>query len=112
MIEVILKKFLEKQFDIPVKLENSEKIGSNYIVIDKTGSNYESTLYSATVAIQSYSNSLYKAAELNEEVKQAMLNELIELDEINAVELNSDYNFTDTTVKQYRYQAVFDIYYY
>ena len=26
--------------------------------------------------------------------------------------LNSDYNFTDTETKEYRYQAVFDINYY
>ena len=25
--------------------------------------------------------------------------------------LNSDYNFTDTSTKKYRYQAVYDIYY-
>lgn len=112
MIEIILKEFLKKQLNLPVRFENSEPIGSDYIVIDKTGSDYESSLYSATVAIQSYSDSLYKSAELNEKVKKAMLHELIKLDEINAVELNSDYNYTDTTVKQYRYQAVFDIFYY
>ena len=112
MIEIILKKFLESQFELPIKLENTEKIGSDYIVLDKTGSNYESTLYSSTVAIQSYSSTLYKAAELNEKVKKVMLNELIKLDEINSVELNSDYNYTDTAMKQYRYQAVFDIFYY
>ena len=112
MIEIILKKFLEQQLGLPTKLENTAEIGSDYIVIDKTGSNYETSLYSATVAIQCYSSTLYKAAELNEKVKKVMLNELIKLDEINAVELNSDYNYTDTSMKQYRYQAVFDIFYY
>ena len=32
--------------------------------------------------------------------------------EVASCRLNSDYNFTDTTKKQYRYQAVFDIVYY
>lgn len=31
---------------------------------------------------------------------------------IGSVRLNSDYNFTDIEMKRYRYQAVFDIYYY
>ena len=34
------------------------------------------------------------------------------LPEIGAVHLNSDYNFTDTAAKRYRYQAVFDVTYY
>jgi hypothetical protein len=36
---------------------------------------------------------------------------LIERDEVTKVTLNSNYNFTDTTTKEYRYQAVFDLYY-
>jgi len=34
------------------------------------------------------------------------------LNEIGKVKLNSDYNFTDTVTKQYRYQAVYDISHY
>ena len=53
---------------------------------------------------------MYKAAELNEKVKAAM-ERLIELDSVSKCELNTDYNFTDTDKKQYRYQAVFDVVY-
>ena len=38
--------------------------------------------------------------------------DLIELDEITSLHLNSDYDYTDTTIKKYRYQAVFDIGYF
>ncbi|SDQ04437.1 hypothetical protein SAMN04487752_0319, partial [Carnobacterium viridans] len=48
---------------------------------------------------------------LNEELKEVVEN-LILLNEISGVRLNSDYNFTDTTTKEYRYQAVFDINHY
>ena len=51
------------------------------------------------------------AAELNEQVKAAM-EDLADLDEVSACRLNSDYNFTDTTTKHYRYQAVFDLVFY
>lgn len=54
---------------------------------------------------------MYDAAKLNEELKEVVEN-MIELDEISNVQLNSDYNFTDTTTKEYRYQAVFDINHY
>jgi hypothetical protein len=44
--------------------------------------------------------------QLNEAVKVAMA-DLITLDSVSGVSLNSDYNFTDSTTKEYRYQAVF-----
>ena len=53
---------------------------------------------------------MQKAAELNETVKAAM-DELAELRGIGSVSLNSDYNFTDSTTKQYRYQAIYNITY-
>ena len=65
----------------------------------------------STVAIQSYEESMFKAAELNELVKEAMF-DMIELDYITKVTLNSNYNYTDTATKEYRYQAVFDIVHY
>lgn len=61
--------------------------------------------------IQSYSSSKYKASLLNEKVKDVMY-DLIELDEITSLHLNSDYDYTDTTIKKYRYQALFDIGYF
>ena len=67
------------------------------------------------LTIQSYENSMQKAAELNEEVKHWMLDGmegLITLNEVAQVQLNSDYNYTDTTTKEYRYQAVYDIIHY
>lgn len=32
--------------------------------------------------------------------------------EISACSLNSSYNFTDTTLKTYRYQAIFELVYF
>ncbi|KZK42749.1 Phage-associated protein [Lactococcus cremoris] len=54
---------------------------------------------------------MYEAAKLNEKLKE-VVEQLIELNEISNVSLNSDYNFTDTETKEYRYQAVFDINHY
>ena len=60
--------------------------------------------------MQSYAPSLFEAAELNERVKAAM-DDLILLPDIFSAKLDSDYNFTDTATKQYRYQAVYNITY-
>ena len=37
---------------------------------------------------------------------------ITERPEVGSCELNSDYNYTDGTKKEYRYQAVFDLVYY
>ena len=41
-------------------------------------------------------------------VKEAM-EKIVEMDDISKCQLNSDYNYTDTTRKKYRYQAVYDM---
>ena len=51
------------------------------------------------------------AMDLNEDVKDAMAY-LEELDSIVKVDLNSDYNYTDDSTKEYRYQAVYQIIHY
>lgn len=111
MIEIIIKNHLDGKLTEPVSLEKPASSTSNYVVFEKTSGSKNNHLPTAVFAFQSYGKSLYQALELNERVKQAVEN-LIELDEIRGISLNSDYNFTDTTTKEYRYQAVFDIKYY
>lgn len=82
-----------------------------FAIIQKTGGGEENHIRHATVAIQSYGATLYAAAALNEAVIAAM-GDILTLPEIGACELNSDYNYTDTTKKEYRYQAVFDVVHY
>lgn len=111
MIEIIILNHLSAELDIPVALEKPEPAPNKYVLLDKIGSGRSDRMPSATFAFQSYSTSLFKAATLNEAVKRAV-DKLILLDEIRGLTLNSDYNFTDTTTKQYRYQAVYDIKHY
>lgn len=88
-----------------------DKMPESYVIFEKTSSGKRDFANSATFAFQSYAPSLYEAAVLNEKVK-AVVESMIELNEISGVRLNSDYNFTDTQTKEYRYQAVFDINYF
>lgn len=111
MIEAVTRKYLEEKLRIPVRLEEEDGLPEEYVLIEKTGSSVENHIKRATLAIQSYSVSLYGAAALNERVKEAM-EKSIELDDICRCDLNSDYNYTDTSRKKYRYQAVFDIVHY
>lgn len=113
MIEKILYDYLSLKVSTPVKTEKpKENIPEQYYLIEKTGGSQTNHIKRATVAIQSYANSLYEASSLNEVIKEIMLYEAIELDSVASITLDSDYNFTDTTTKQYRYQAVFNIVHY
>ena len=111
MIEVIILNHLKAKLSVPVHLEKPEPAPTEYILFEKTGSSRNNHLLSSTFAFQSYSESMFGASSLNEEVKKAV-DSLIELDDIASVNLNSDYNFTDTKTKKYRYQAVYDIKHY
>lgn len=111
MIEKIILDYLSEKLNVPVRMEENPDIQGEYVIIEKTGSGSTNHLKRATIAIKSFAESMYLAAELNEKVKSAM-DEIIELDEVTRCELNSDYNYTNTSRKKYRYQAVFDITHY
>ena len=87
-------------------MEVPEEDTESFVVLQKVGSTKVNHICSANMAIQSYGPSLLLAALLNEEVKE-VIEESIELSEISAVRLNSDYEYTDTATKRYRYQCVY-----
>lgn len=111
MIEETLRGYLKDRLDVPVYMEIPEDMPETFVVLEKVGGGMENHIYSAAFAIQSYGMSLYAAAVLNEEVKGAMLYGGTPA-EITGIRLNSDYNYTDTSTKRYRYQAVYDIKHY
>lgn len=84
---------------------------TGYVLVDQTGSSNSNHIMTTTVTIQSYGASLNGALLLNEQVKTAMVGFAGE-PEISSVKLESDYNFTNTETKQYRWQAVYQITHY
>lgn len=111
MIEVILKDFLDTHLDVPSFFEFESKMPKKFVIIERTGGTTSDGLKSAVFAIQSYGDTLYEAAVLNEQIKRILI-DFKDVPEITGVHLNSDYNFTDTESKMYRYQAVFNINHY
>ena len=109
MIEKIVLDYLLTELSVPVVMEKPKTVPEEYVLIEKTGSGVENLINRATLAIQSVSSlSLYRAATLNETVKEAM-DSIITLPAVSKSKLNSDYNFTNTETKEYRYQAVYDL---
>lgn len=111
IIEKEIRDYLLDKISADVYLEQPKEKPSSYVLIEKTGGKISEFLRSGTIAIQSYAPSLYEASKLNEDVIKAMT-EIIAINNITSCTLNSDYNYTNQTTKQYRYQAIFNLIYY
>lgn len=110
MIEKVILDYLNNSLSVPAYTETPEEKPEKYVILEKIGSGNEDFIKNAMLAIQSHAERMEEAAQLNEEVKSAMDN-IIVLNQIAKCKLNSDYNFTDTSKKQYRYQAIYDVFY-
>lgn len=111
MIEKTILDHLAASLGVACGMEVPARPPDTFVVLEKTGSASRNQIGTAILAVQSCAPTLYEAACMNEQVKTAML-AAAALPGIGAVRLNSDYNFTDTASKRYRYQAVFDVTYY
>lgn len=110
MIEKLLLDYLNDKMTEPCYTERNGQKGKFY-VIEKVGGGIDDHIKRSSFAIQSNADSMYDAALMNESVK-AIMEGFIALPEISKCKLDTDYNFTDTSTKKYRYQAVFDIVHY
>lgn len=118
MIEKILISYLYDKTEAGshVYAERPNDIPEKFILIEKTGSSVENMITTSTIAIQSITDSMQggsmlDAMDLNEDIKEAM-SYFEDEPEIVRVRLNTDYNYTDDSTKEYRYQAVYDITHY
>lgn len=115
MIEEIVLSFLREKLgglDPPLDafMEKEQDPPEEYVLIEKTGSRRENEILFATFAVQAYAGSMHRAAELNQLII-GWMDDLPDERDVFFCDLNSDYNFTDVTTREYRYQAVFEIVY-
>ena len=117
MIEVTVLNYLNENLDTPVLMELPEVPSEDYptfpeklVVIERIATSRTNHVNVVSLAFQSYADSLYEAALLDEQVR-SLMDSIVALDEIGGIRLASNYNFTDTRTKRYRYQCVYDIYF-
>ena len=111
MIEEIIRNYLLQNMSVPVYADVPADPPDKYVVIERTGGGEEEHIRSARVAVQSYGATRYEAATVHEEVLRKLPN-IATGDVVSECALNSEYDFTDTTTKRYRYQAYFELIYY
>ena len=111
MIEAIIRNYLIGQLDVPVYIDVPAEPPGSYVVIQRTGGGKVEHIRNARFAIQSYGDSRLEAATLHERVLD-VLPDIADGELVSACDVVSEYDFTDTTTKKYRYQAYFEIIYY
>ena len=111
MIELVFKEFLEQTLGIPVFLEKPENKPNKYLKIERIGEPTVNRIEHCTIVVQSCTNSLFEAAELNGEVIKVMESIAETKNDISKCKLSSDYNFTNPKTKEYRWQATFEVAY-
>lgn len=110
IVQLLIEYLSEQLEDIYVGVE-APKQKTGYVLIDQTGSNTRNHITTTTIAVQTYGESYLDAMTGNDVVKEAMKG-FADLSEVAAVRLETDYNFTNTETKQYRWQAVYQITHY
>lgn len=108
MIEKFVLDYLSEVLPDPVYMMRPMERPDRFYIVQKTGSGERNHIFTTTIVVQSYAPTLYEAATMNETMKDAM-RAITSNHEIPECVLNSDYEFTNTADKSYRYQAVFDL---
>ena len=114
MIEITLLNYLQTELSMnEIYMEVPATMPASFIVIDRTSHTKTDTGFqTATIAFQSYADSNYAAATLNESVVDALIAARENLTNVFESRLNAEYPFFDMSNKRYRYQAVFDFTYF
>lgn len=110
MIEKTILDYLKDVMEVEVYLERVPGAQKPFILFERTGSNVLNHTTTALFAFQSYADSMFNAADLNEKLKEA-LNDMPNHTDISRAKLNSDYNYTNKQTNEYRYQSVYEITY-
>ena len=112
MIETVLLDYLNNaNLSAKVYMEQPKVKPEAFFILEKSGGGQIDHINESDFIVQSYGRTLYEAACMNEEIKAVML-KANTLNEVSAVELNSDYNYTNAESKSYRYQAIFVVTHY
>lgn len=109
MIEKTVLNYLMGNLECSVYVGEPERKEGCYVTIEKTENSRYLYVEETVISIVSWADSIYEAAKLNKEVKDTMLLMADAEATVSSCELNSDYAFTDTTLKKYGYQALYNI---
>lgn len=110
MIETTLLNYLGAKTTASVKMEMPSTYTSGPLVIlEKISSNKADQIITSVFTVKIYADTLYGAAQLNEEIKDIL--EGCDSPDICSIRVNDGY-YPDVTRKRYRYQQTVEITHY
>lgn len=109
LIEQTVKEYLDSKLNVSVELEMPETMPDSFVVAQVIARGKENHINEVTMEFLSYAESNYKAALLDEAVREAM-ESIVELPDISCHFGGGNNNF-DTTNKRYRYRCYYNLYY-
>lgn len=114
MIETQVFDYVSTVSGVPCFMEIPANPPAEFIVIERIGgAANELGFNTATFAVQTYGETLYKAANLAHDIVPELLQLRYEVDNVSFIDVSAGpYNFTDTDNKRYRYQTVYELSYY
>jgi hypothetical protein len=110
-IEALIVGYLNDNMDVPAYGEVPAERPESFAVVTRVGGSEVNRLRTASIVVYIYGPSLAEVQVLNEDLLECM-DGLAASDMVASCRLNSNYNDTDLSVKEYRYGALFDIVYY
>lgn len=110
-IEEFAVLYLSGRLNVPVSGDVPSPLPTSFVTVEKTGGGVTDKISSATLAVQSWAPTRDAAAQLCAAVEAVMAGIVAE-PEISRCALDTSYNFTDTTRKIFRYQAIFSVVHY
>lgn len=112
MIEVAIREYLAQEFDgVPVLMEQPKTPPKEYILLRLVDSGRTNQIDAATFFVTVISDSLYKAAQKRDQVKEALFN-AITLDGISHASSGGESATLDGANRVYQYNITFNFYYY
>ena len=111
MIEKDIIKYLSDNLAVSVQGELEHDTPDRVVTIQGSAADRVNRIDTTTIIASVYAESMVSAAELCEDVKEALF-ELTDLDSVSSSKLVTSYPAPDTVNKRYRYQAVFNITHY
>ena len=111
MIEQTVVDYLSGALTVAVGTQTPKGPPESYVVVERTGGGEKDGLQAAVLALRCTSPTLYGAIALCSLASRAMRMLPWSVENVSGSKIESMYNQTDTSTKEFRYTVVFRVYY-
>lgn len=111
IIESVIIKFLEDKLKVKTYAEIPKTKPHKFIVVEKIDGGRTNCINASTLSVFSYAETLFDAADMNEQVKDALF-DAVEIDDITSSKIGGENRSIDTANKLYRYETIINLYHY